>query len=175
MATVPADLTPLRRLGQLLVESLPVGLDALSSWAERGQLVIDFTNLVDAFVPDAHDAIMAEPSEQERCWAFAKEFEKRHFPIGEVEEYEWLLQGIPLYYRGVSSDERHDPEAYRLGLMLQVALLDQRLGEAGEDGARVVLLESLAGRVPGLQAELERLAPEGYDLDELRERLEGTR
>jgi hypothetical protein len=104
-----------------------------------------FRDLVRRLFPDDAPAILGagragRDRDAERTRAFCTAFERRYFPIYDIDDLEWLVYGIPFRRMGWSYDAFHDLD-FRLGTLLLRALCAEPY--ALEPGARVPLLEAV--------------------------------
>jgi len=135
-----------------------------------------FCEIAQRFVPDEAEAILrprgtVRDREAECCWAFCAAFERRHFPIYEVEEVQALVCCIPFQRMGWSYDAFHDLDQ-RTGTLLLRGICTEPY--AGEVGARVPLLDALD--TLGVPRELLlRIPAEGIDPARLHAVLDATR
>lgn len=93
------------------------------------------------------------------------------FPLYEVDCYELVAGGIPLYCQGWGYEDLHELEAYRPGRLLLLALVEGPF-DAWDGGWRLALLDALEAMLP--PAVLDRLPPAGMGRETLGLRLGET-
>jgi hypothetical protein len=133
--------------------------------------------LVRAVFPDHAAALLAagadlppDERESERVAALVARAGEL-FPLYEVDCYELVTGGIPLYCQGWDYDDLHELQAYRPGRLLMLALVEGPF-DAWETGWRAALLDALEAILP--PAVLDRLPPIGLGRETLGLRLAET-
>jgi hypothetical protein len=138
-----------------------------------------FRELVRRLLPGEVEAILRPASagtsaghrrEAERAWAFCSAFERRYFPIFEVEEIEYLVACVPFQRMGWSYDAFHELDQRPGTLMLRALCAEPYEANLG---ARVSLLETVQNL--GVPRELLLRVPEdGLPPTALHAALDGT-
>ena len=147
------------------------------------EVELAFRGLVRRLLPDEVEAILRPTSggtsggtstghrrEAERAWAFCSAFERRYFPIFEVEEIEYLVACVPFQRMGWSYDAFHELDQRPGTLMLRALCAEPYDSNLG---ARVPLLETVQNL--GVPRELLLCVPEdGLSPAALHAALDGT-
>ena len=155
---------------------LPTGVVHLLGSLE---VELAFRELVRRLLPDEGEAILRPTAggtsaghrrEAERAWAFCSAFERRYFPIFEVEEIEYLVACVPFQRMGWSYDAFHELDQRPGTLMLRALCAEPYETHLG---ARVPLLEAVQNL--GVPRELLLRVPEdGLSPAALHAALDGT-
>lgn len=163
-----------RQLDKFRVPSLSILLARFNSLEEFEE----FLRLVRELLPEREGDILSNPEPHKQISAFMSYFADRYFPLEEnlvidtEEEYALLTRCIPIIPRGVGGETYNQElptEVFRTGLQLMAYLVESPY--AVED-VRIPLAEICEEYVP---RELLQRVGAGYDLEELRWRLDGTK
>ena len=135
-----------------------------------------FREMVRRLLPAATDRILSGGQRgldraAERVWAFCSAFERKYFPIYELDELEPLVYSIPFQRMGWSYDAFHDLDL-RVGTLLLRALCSEPYESTV--GARVPLLQSLAEHVSIPHDLLVRIPDDGIRPTDLHTALDNT-
>ena len=176
----PAQDFPLDTLIWKLIRVLPPSLTSLLEIISDSEDYADFLTVVAMVLPEELSAITLLGSASDRMVHFCNCFERRYFPItwnaaeewGEDADYRELVSGIPIIYQGFDSEEYHDPENLRTGMMLMGALRIRNIGQFYGDDLAVVWYETAAHCVD--EADLLRIPSNGWSDDELHSALDGS-
>ncbi len=170
---------PLDALAARLLAYRPPSLSALLAHLADLESYHDFLLLVEEYLPEHLEEVKRLPDSGNRIAHFARHFKDRYFPLtfdGEWvdhdAEYSQLLGHIPIPYGGIDSEDLHEVESWKTGLLLMGSLhVVQQFRDWGE-GMAVVWIEACADHVD--RNVLMRLPADGWSGNELHELLDGT-
>jgi hypothetical protein len=161
-----ANIPPLEALARQLLAQAPPLVGVLTNKVLPSESFEDFVELVTRLVPDHLGEILAAHTEGAQIAVFANHFQDDYFPLPWFDEgettYEELFYTIPIMSIGISWDDWHElPWQRSPGFRFLAALIDSPYEYGmGDQGGRIVLLESCRGQVP--DEVLLRIPPEGY-------------
>jgi hypothetical protein len=169
------------KLAMMLNSLSPPKLSFLIVQLDEVENIKDFFTLIDEFLPDKRQEILAEISPTAQVAAFCTAFEDRYLPLdtnfldweeNEVQCYGALLEGVPVYNLSFDvENEYHEiPERYDDSVKLMTFLIECPWDE---DGARIAIGESCDDIVP---RELLAMVPAGgFTREALHKYLDRTR
>ncbi len=174
---------------QVLAERLLVGppsLEVILGRLDQSEAMIEFRRIVREFLPDKEAEILSKPR-VDQVDTFTGLFEQRYFPLhdiamGEDEDFECLVAGIPVIRMGMSWDDYHEFAGFRPGIQLLLSVVEcpfenygcsiGRTGRTTVGSTRVPLLEGVAGMVG--EKLMQRIPKEGWSSKELHRRLDNN-
>lgn len=164
-----------KRLDKYRIPSLAILLARFNSLEEFEE----FLRIVRELLPERERDILANPEPRQQISAFVSYFADRYFPLEEglqfdnEGDYALLTRFIPVIPRGLGAEEYHQElpsDNIKPGLQLMAYLVE--CPYAVEEDVRIPLAEACEEHVP--RELLQRVPRDGYSLEELRRRLDGT-
>jgi hypothetical protein len=173
---MPAKAGPVETLAHKLRSYLPPSLSALVAIIQDHEHYAEFVELVREILPEKERDILGESTPSKQISLFAKEFERRYFPLSESLQYENeqsyydILCNIPLIPLGIGyEDYDRLVQDGNDGIMLMTVFFEQPYGD---DGARIALVEGCRDYVsPEL---MQKIPVKGYSIDEMHHLLDAT-
>lgn len=167
---------PVETLAHKLRSYLPPSLSALVAIIQDHEHYAEFVELVREILPEKERDILGESTPSKQIELFAKEFEKRYFPLSESLQYEDeqsyhdLLCSIPLIPLGIGyEDYDRIVQDGNAGILLMTCFLEHPYDD---DGARIALIEAGSDYVPAEW--LGKIPSGGFSTGEMHRLLDDT-